>query len=359
MTALLRVLSVVGIVSAIAGTAQAQPGGLPERLRALEITVATQASQIATLQALVSGLQSSYITAIDCDAGDTIMDVLNDVRARSAQTVYMTVSGTCHEDIWIGRDHVSIVGQPGAAIEGVLGPAVFVTAQDVRLDQLRIRGAISSLWIRHGHVEGSALVLQGGVTALMGSTVRLYEPTVIEAADQGITVLEESSFTIFGCDIHDARYEGVSIRSSTFHASGCTIARSGTTGITADEGANVTLENVSVTDSVQAGIAAGLGSTLVMTSYQPSPGRIAGSPIGLKVWGGSSVRLGNVTLETNGDGLIVGDSSVVERAGQLRITDNTGAGVRCDPAPAVPQLVRIDAASVFGNTGGDIVCAGY
>jgi hypothetical protein len=70
------------------------------------------------------------------------------------------------------------------------------------------------------------------------------------------------------------------------------------------------------------------------------------------------VRLGGVEIEGNGDGIHIGDSSVValEPYATPRVTGNSGWGVLCANAPAVPQLVDIDASHVFGNGTGDIAC---
>jgi uncharacterized coiled-coil protein SlyX len=373
--------------------AEAQYGSLTRRVRELERSVSAQGRRIATLEGQVSslnrtvaslqgtmssvssrlsGMESAlryYSARVDCDAGGSLAAALSSAPATSP-SVYITVSGTCHEAISIARDHVSVQGDPDATIDApaTFPWAVFVNdAQDVRLDRLTIRNASLAIHIRHGHVEGSNLQLVGGVTAIMGSTVRFYKPTVVEAAPSvGVDVNEESSLVVFGCDIRDAGYAGVRVADSTFQAVDCRIERSGQFGVLAERGANVMLDEVAVTDSGQTGVDAGVGSAIQIQypawrSGTPVRSRIAGSPVGLRVASGSSLRLGHVTIEGNGDGAFVGDSSVLERDmfGEVRITANTAAGVRCADPPAVPQLVLLDASSVFGNAGGDILCAGY
>lgn len=378
----LRVACTLGVALTLGAIAEAQPRGIAERLRTLERQVGTQGQRITGLEGRVSAVSSRlngvesllrwYSAKVDCDAGGSLASALSAAPA-TAPSVHVTVSGTCHEVIVIDRDHVSIAGQPGATIDAPPGSAwgIYVNGgQDTRLDQLTVRGAPTAIHIRHAHVEGQGLHLVGGVTALMGSTVRFYQPTTIEAAPfEGVAVYEESSFVVFGCEIRDAGYAGVRVEDGTFVASDCRIERSGKFGVVAEHGANVTLDQVAVTDSGETGVLAGLGSAIRIQSdypiWTPVPppitSRIAGSPVGLRVSTGSSVRLGWATIEGNGDGISLGDSSVVERDmhTELRVTANSAAGVRCEPAPAVPQLVLIDSSSVFGNGGGDIVCAGY
>jgi len=366
-----------GLAVMLGGMAEAQ--GIPQRVAALERKVASLNRTVASLKSDLSALSSRldlvnyqlrfYSATVDCDAGQSLAAAL--LAPATAPTVQVTVSGTCHEVIEIHRDHVSIQGQPGATIDAPAGSAwgIFVNGgQDVRIDQLTVKGAPTSIHVRHAHLEGSALNLYGGVTALMGSTVRLYPSVLIQGAPyQGVDIDEESSFTIFGCQIRDAGYAGVRVVNGTFSAENCQIERSGQFGILAQGGANVSLEEVNVTDSGTAGVSAGLGSAVLIQTPGWSNGgaplrsRITGSPVGLQAAGGSSVRLGHVTIQGNGDGVSLGDASVVERDmfGQLQVTGNSAAGVRCAPAPAVPQLVLVDSSSVFGNPGGDIVCAGY
>jgi len=371
--------------------ASAQPWSIPARVRALERTVVAQAERITTLEQRVTTLDQTvvslqaavsstsarlgavetalryYSVQVDCDAGGSLATALGAAPA-TAPSVHIAVSGTCREAVEIRRDHVSIWGNPAATIEAPPGSpwAFFLNGQDIRLDQLTVR-APTAILVRHSHLEGSGLHLVGGIQAAMNSLVRLYAPVVIEAAPfEAVAVYEESAFTIFGCDIRDAGSAGVRVENSTFHASNCRIERSGDVGVMASHGANVDLEEVSVAASANVGVSAGLGSTVriqepAWRDGEPIRSRITGSAAALKVWSGSSVRLGHVTIDANADGILLGDSSVVERNifGQLQVTGNSAWGVLCDAPPAVPQLVNFDSSSVFGNAGGDIGCAGY
>jgi len=369
MKPLIKPACLSGLLLMLGGMAEAQ--GIPQRLSALETRVQALEAALPALSSrldLVNYQLRSYSASVDCDAGQSLAAAL--LVPATVPTVHVTVSGTCHEAIEISRDHVSIGGQPGATIDAPAGSAwgIFVNGgQDVRIDQLTIKGAPTSIHIRHAHVEGSGLNLFGGVTAIMGSTVRLYPSVVIQGAPfEAVDVDEESSFVIFGCQIRDAGYAGVRVVNGTFFAENCQIERAGRFGILAEGGASVSLEEVSVTDSGDTGVSAGLGSAVLIQTPGwrdgvPLLSRITGSPVGVRAAGGSSVRLGNVTIQGNGDGVSLGDASVVERDmfGQLQVTGNSAAGIRCAPAPAAPQLVLIDSSSVSGNAGGDIVCAGY
>jgi hypothetical protein len=293
-------------VFALAIAAGAQAQSIPARVSALEATVESLQAQIYALQQ-----EPTYIAAVDCGAGGSIMDILNDTHAKTAVSVYIVVTGTCLENVDISRDHVEIVGgAPDATIEGAGGPTVFVTGQDTRLNNLTISGA-ESVRVRHGHLEGGGLHLIGGVVATMGSAVRLYGPTIDSATEFGVDISEESFLAAYNCTISGSGFDGVRVLESTFVASECTISNSGWAGVRVEQGSNV--------------------------------------------------RFDTTTITSNHDGVVIGDSSIIRHvAGALSITANTSAGIRCAAAPAVPQLVNIAASSVTANPGGNFVnCAGH
>lgn len=309
----LRILLQVGMLLVIAVDVQAQ--GIPERVRDLEVAVASLRTQLNMLRtSLLDHRQheNMFITDVDCSAGGTIADVLNDRRAQIAPGVYIVITGTCLENVNISRDNVEIVGgAPGATIEAASGPVVFVTGQNTRLNNLTIRSSShKAVWVRHGHLEGGGLRLIGGISALIGAAVRLYGPTIENATDVGIDVWEESTVAVSDCTITGSGFDGVRVAQSSFLATWCTISGSAAAGVRAEEGANV--------------------------------------------------RLDTTTITANQDGVIIGDSSILRNIFSTSITGNTSAGIRCAPAPAVPQLVGVTAATVTGNPGGNFVnCAGY
>jgi hypothetical protein len=308
-----RILLKSAFVLAFAANTHAQ--GIPERVSALEATVASLRAQINTLRAALlehRRHEDVFITDVNCTAGETIADVLNDRQAQIAPGVYIVISGTCLENVNIGRDNVEIVGGgAGATIEAADGPAVFITGQNTRLNNLTIRSPHRAVWVRHGHLEGGGLRLIGGLSALMGSTVRLYDPTVIEgAAEVGVDIWEESSVALNNCTVSGSGFDGVRVAQSTFAAYMCAIS----------------------------------GSTWA----------------GVRVGDGSNVSLDSTTITANEDGVIIGDSSVLRSALGTSITGNTSAGIRCAPSPAVPQLIGVTSATSTGNPGGNFVnCAGH
>ena len=316
-----RILLTLAFSFAIAGSVQAQ--SIPERVSDLEALVAAQAAQISDLRSSLDGLRESlvehlrheetFVTSVNCGAGGSINAVLNDRRAQVALGVYIEVTGTCVENVSIARDHVTIVGRDGATIEAPTGPALFVTAQDTRLDFLTIRGQ-NAVAVRHGHLEGSGLRLVGGISATIGSVVRLFPGAVIEgAAEFGIDLRDESQLAIFDCTVSGSGLAGVRVMESTFQATNCTITDSGWAGVQIEQGANVTLDGMTIT--------------------------------------------------SNEDGVMIGDSSILRNSfgpGALSITGNRSAGIRCAASPAVPQLVGVPPSAVTGNPGGNFVsCPGY
>lgn len=392
MYAMLRIPGLAVTLWLLAGSASAQwwpvpPWWtLPGRVRDLERAVAAQDARIDALEqqtavctqgltdlsARVGAVEGQvaelgatvrpYSAYVDCDAGETLRAALN--RAQTAPSAWIQVSGTCREAVQILSDRVTIRGAPTATIEAPpdSGEAVLVRGLGTQLSDLTIRANSVALsvsqggvmaWNLHtigGGVEGrfgtstqvSASIIEGQVRAQEGSYVSLYESTV--SATRGLAAVYASGAQVdlFRCQIEVA--PGWAAR--------------------VENGSQLRLRGVTLNAGSLGGLLVGLGSSAELHSSwnygaPATPTRISGGPVGLVAAEGARVRLEGVEIEGNGDGIHIGDSSVValELYGSLRVTGNSGWGVLCADPPAVPQLVDIDASHVFGNGTGDIACA--
>jgi uncharacterized coiled-coil protein SlyX len=345
------------------------------RIAALERQLATLGQDVTGLRAQVSGINSrlglvetalrSYSGEVDCDAGGSLVAALN-AAPPTAPVVRIGISGTCREHIQIGRDHVSLHGAvPGATIEAPPGVpiTVFVTGRRVRLDDLVIRASADqpdgeALRVLTGQVAGANLRFEGGVSAFRNATLELFSPVIERAGRWGLGVFEQSYAFLGDCAIRDAREVGVQVESSAFSARTCAVERSSGDGVRAWQSA-LHLWGVSVVDSGQAGVKADLGSSVEISGGIGAGSRIAGSAAGLVVSGGSRARLGESRIDGNQDGVVLSDASVLDRflPYSPRVTGNTGAGVRCAPPPAVPQVAQLGPSEVFGNGEDFVDCA--
>jgi hypothetical protein len=375
------ILSLAAALAAVVpgdAPAQGPPNrGVRREIRQLQRQVAAHDARITDLEQQVEGLQtqvsemsgrlnfaweavqSYYGAEVDCDAGESLSLALGQAPP-TVPKVIIGIKGTCHEHIPIDRDGVSLYGMTAdAAIEAPPGTplAVFVTARDIRLDNLVIRAADATpgsgaLRVLTGQLAGANLRFErGGISVLRNSTVELFGPVVIEGAgDLGIAVWEDSYAFVSNCEIHDSALTAVDVRSSAFATNNCLIERSGEVGIRARK-SRLDLFMVEIVDSAETGVQAETGSSIQLSGGIGAGSRIAGSIVGLAVSGGSTVLLGESTIEENTDGVVLSDASVLQPDWPytMRVTGNTGAGVRCAPTPAVPQLGGLSAGQVFGN----------
>jgi hypothetical protein len=391
MCAMLRIPGLAITLLLLAGSASAQwwpvpPWWtLPGRVRDLERTVAAQDARIDALEqqatvcnqgladlgarvGAVEGQVASLASAVqpfsayvDCDAGDTLRAALN--RAQTAPSAWIQVSGTCREAVQILSDRVTIRGTPTATIEAPpdTGEAVLVRGLGTQLSDLTIRANSIALSVSQGGVMAWNLhTIGGGVDGRFGTSTQLFSSTI----EGEVRAWEGSYVGLSDCTLSATRgLATVYVTGSEVDLFRCQIAVAPGWAVRAENGAQLRLSGVTVTSGSLGGLLVALGSSAELESgwnygAPATPTRISGGPIGLAAAEGASVRLGGVEIEGNGDGIHIGDSSVValEPYATPRVTGNSGWGVLCANAPAVPQLVDIDASHVFGNGTGDIAC---
>ena len=222
---------------------------------------------VSVLGLLATGMPGSTSAdpatfTVDCSKGQTIMGAVERADLREPLTV--VVRGTCTESVRITRDRVTLQGDPG------VGGAV--SAPDVATDPLVIsaRGvAILDLVVTGG---------QNGILALRQSEV------VIRGT------------TIEGAGVNGVRAVGAAVRLNHSPPRPCIVQHSGDSGLRAELGAEVTVNNCQFIANAGQGMIALQNSTLVVNS---SVVRDNGSN-GLAVVQGSYVLLGSPTITGNG-----------------------------------------------------------
>jgi hypothetical protein len=116
---------------------------------------------------------------VDCDKGQTITKALESAD-RTAETLAISVTGTCEEFVRIGRDRVSIESENGATVIGqitIFGPS------NVTLRNLTITG------------PGNGLRIFGGRTRVFNVNLIQNEENGIFAADGAVVRFEDGQIT--------------------------------------------------------------------------------------------------------------------------------------------------------------------
>ena len=339
------------------------------RITALEQQMETLGLEVGGLQSQVTGMSSRldfvwdavrtyYSAEVDCDAGESVQAAIGAAHPTIPKVV-IGIKGTCHEHLNIDRDGVSLYGLTAdAAIEAPSGVpvAVFVTAEDIRLDNLTIQAAADSpdseaLRVLRGQLAGANIRLRGGgVTATRNATLELFSPVIEGSGRYGVLAREDSYAFLSNCQIRDSAEAAVEVDASVVTLNSCVIEDSSKVGIRARH-ARLGLWAVEVVDAMETGLEVGNGSSVDLGGGIGMGSRITGSAVGLTLSGGSTLLLGESTIENNADGVVLFDASVLKPDWpySMRVTGNTSAGVRCEPSPAVPQIGGLGAGQVFGN----------
>lgn len=376
-------------------TAQDPNPGLASRVATLEDQVSiltqqiqAQGNRIAALEAALRRAFQPQSVFVDCAAGQSVNAALAQTVGRSAP-LDIRVAGTCIEAVEIRRDDVTLRGvNPG---DGIQAPSQEVSAlalngQRLGVTHVTIRGGLG-LTVGGGGAATAENVLvtdaRTGLNVTVNSHLRV-RTSVIENGELGALVGRDSflwaSDTTFrnnarGFEVADGAVQFVR---------GILEGNNAGTGISARGGSQVSLGDVTIRNHsfgvvLQSATLAARASVMAnntigaLSMSNGSTASLDGGTIvednnaGVYVVGGSSIALGEVTIRRNQRfGIRLADVSVVAGGAGSTITANSGWGVLCAPAPAVPQISEgvpdggfsLTATNVFGNIAGQINCPG-
>jgi len=256
---------------------------------------------------------------VDCSKGQTVSDAIT--RADADKPLTVVIAGTCTESVRITRDNVTLQGDP--RVGGTLvGPSsstdvIPISARAVAILNLTITGG------------------QNGVVALRQSEVVIRGSTIEGAALNGI------------------RASGSAVRINYSPPRPCIVQHSGNSGLTAEMGADVTVNNCQFIANAGPGISAFQNSTLQMNGVEI---RDNGSD-GLLIMQNSFALLGSTTITGNGadpskdgNGVNANDGSVSINRGT--ISDNRQNGI----------LATLSSVGIYGGatiTGNEHGVGGY
>ena len=371
----------------------------------------TKKEHVLLLQQPVAGGQTHF--TVDCSAGQTIGDVLAKVEY-GVEPVSIDVTGTCHEQVTIDRDWVTLnAASNGAGISDADQPLVIHGARGVQLFGLTISGgggfdaeAGATFVADHLHVTGASgvgvFVGDGASGQVNNSTIdhnqtgvamwntggglSIWDSTIADNTGRGVNAksghitLGDTIVTRNGTEPNN---EGVVTENSgSIDIDGGEVSHNASTGVAAYDASVIAVYDGTVIEDNGSGVGAQNGGTVSLFDavvrnnaaegvYGYDAGRIKiviatiegngtnGPAAGVSLSGGSMAELGSTTTITSnsGSGVTLGDTSVARIDPDTTISDNGGWGVFCESAPAV-AMIRVGPGlnNVSGNAAGAVGC---
>ena len=287
---------------------------------------------------------------VNCDKGQTIAQKLQD----NAKPITIEVRGTCHENVVIDRDDVTLVAGPSGGT--VNGP-------DPTQNTITVRGArivIDGLTVTGGF---------NGITNRGGLTIR--NCTVQGTGRNGISFYRGGHGTVDHCTVRNNPRFGIRVEGGSATVTNSTISGNTEAGIIVNGGGNgrigitdvTTYAGNTITGNQQSGIWVGIGGTAIVGGNEISSNGIGSGTFGqfgIGVFGATAAIVGNNTISGNaGAGVFAHSSSVlIGDAGFGLPTENTitGNGIGTSATKGgiygfLGASLDIRNATINGNTG--------
>ena len=336
---------------------------------------------------LASGAASSReITySVDCSKGQTVSSAIDRGDARAPLVV--RIKGTCNEFVFIERDNVALLGDPGAGatIEAPEGAPYAVAAEGhgVTLENLTIIGG------NHGVRNSGALrmtirncliqdAIEDGIRVFVGD-VRVLHTTIQGAGANGLRIMRGGSVAMSNSQILDNARDGIyAEQNAAITANSNTIRGNQSNGVTlhsasqGDFGGNEITQNLGTGLLVQAGSAADIDNNTIFDNQGDGIIGYLGATLALHGnnltgnWGSglvgnahSTVQIGGAHISSNlGDGIVMmlGSKLILEEP-VTEVFLNGNYGMWCgDDESSVNEPVLLN---TWGNTAGEIYCTGF
>lgn len=281
---------------------------------------------------------------VNCDDGDSLQAAI-EAGAGSAKFIEIELSGTCHENIGISRDGVSIIGDDDATISGRVR---LFSADNIYLENLKLTGPLDGLSVINGrarlvevHIAGNegngVFVSQGGALTMSGC--------IVEDNDLSGIVLDNASSRIRFSTVQENRAEGILVTNNgslVFDTGEINVHENGN-GILALNGASIDVAETHIGWNNPAGIALRLGSSGIVNNSYANGNTGFGVELdgnsslqmsgGMMSWNGlygayamahSVLKLEDIFVEGNAaHGIVVETDSALFASGQTYIRDNT------------------------------------
>lgn len=162
------------------------------RPRLLSLFTAIAAAGLAGL----GGVPASAQTVVDCTAGETIGDAINN------GSNFISFSGTCSETVFINRDEIFIEGSSGDPTQDVINGAVQINGESgIDLEHLTVRSFVNMQG--GGSVRFFDTILTGGLFVFDSSHAEVFNSQINGAGD--ISIFGNSNLVVADTIIDDLR----------------------------------------------------------------------------------------------------------------------------------------------------------
>ena len=307
-----------------------------------------------TLQETSAGPRTLTV-AVDCTATESINEALD----RTADELIVEITGSCHEDVVIERNNVTLRGvMPGATVVAASSTAIFLDrVSRVSIENLSVQGGTGGPGILVSlstAVSVSDLVVElgqsKGMTVLL-STVIVSDSIFRNNNGYGLQG-NQSSLVFLGSevDLSDNSYEGLLLSFQSELLSVATIRANGNGdgGILLGENSSATLLGpVEITGNDVAGIKVDSGSVLVLGDVEASE-----NENGIMAMNGGQIHIheeGEANVHENTlSGLSATDGGFLELYGTVNLNGTDGVYLHGSSA-------TIHDSTIQGNTSSDVV----
>jgi hypothetical protein len=318
----------------------------------MQRTVIAAVTALTAIGMLPNASAQSNTFTVDCNRGQKIATALDQGDFR--KPVVINVRGTCREFVTINRANVTLRGDPAADIVAPNQDSDLLTAaaDRVTLENLTLTGGLTGLSQDHQPTflarnvvvqdsSGVGVRVRVGDARLIGCTVQRSGGTGIEVTRGGSVMLSAGSQVLdsAGAGIRATRHGLVSLNSST-------VMRSGAQGIVLSSGSQGSIANGSTIAEN-----AGHGIDVLMSQADVTGNNIIRDNLGFGVGGhGSPITIDENTITGNqGDGVMGYIGTTLVLHGNI-IRGNDGSGVVC----MGNCLAQIGRATIEDNGGNGI-----
>lgn len=223
-------------------------------MRKLGIVAAT----VLAAGAIGSASAQTITYNVDCAKGQTIAGAI--ARADLRSPLVINVRGTCNEYVMIGRDHVTLRGDPGVggAVNGpgAAAPAILIEGDGAYIEGLTVTGGATGVMFA-GPVLASMtnVVVRNpasghAVAARGGGDVSLSGCTLMQA-NRGLQITRGGAVRVAGnTEIRENADSGIFADSNSIvYVSGSKILANGGHGIDLENGSQGTISNSEIADN--------------------------------------------------------------------------------------------------------------
>jgi hypothetical protein len=213
---------------------------------------------IASLGLMTSTVYAKPPVSVDCDRGESLNKAVNQQTGNSGP-IFISVSGTCEEDVFIRRDDVTIIGKDSATISGTV---IIENGNRILFQDLTITGPNDGLRIG-------------------ASYVRLVNSSVSENEYSGLIVFRNSTVELLNTTVAENGEFGAFVQRSAFEVNNSQMLDNGDDGLALDISSEALVRSTKISGNQRWGFSAGLHSVIELSdATEVSGNSLSGAVIG-------------------------------------------------------------------------------